>query len=406
MPNPILGEAVLNVGDDAEVKKAFVSGDPAVARATDPVMQPAAYVAPVDFAGQYPQPLDPTEILDLCEEINLYRAIPEQRTSLNAETWRELSLLTMISGTTAAQQYIAFADGYCPEEYTHTGSNQTVYHKNIGAKKNLSIRDIMHSTAVAAANWHGINTLVGGFPASEGIPGGADWGTFQREHVLGVKEKEVRLAMTLVVNAWDRLLVKGDTATNALEFDGIEQYSTNQSCTFHNNTGQGSATGSFSAITFDRFLSETCAKPTMIFGSPQAIQEMLSAYFQLGFAGSQVINYTDGGRITPGFNFAGFVNTGIGRLGVVADNNFNRTDTGGGTFSAALWALRMTHNGEPLVYKSTQVPLSLNDLTPGCTAISFEIWAATALIIKACCAQSKFTSLFTGRIVATCSTIG
>jgi len=264
----------------------------------------------------------------------------------------------------------------------------------------------MHSTAVASANWHGINTLIGGFPAGEGMPGGADFATFQREVVLGVKEKEVRLAMTLVMNGWDRLLVDGDTATNALEFDGLEQYATNMSCTFHTNTGLASATGSFSAITFDRFLSESCAKPTMIFGHPQAIQEMLSAYFQLGYQGSQVVNFADGGRITPGFNFAGFVNTGVGRLAVVADNNFTRTDVGGGTFLANLWPLRMTHNGEPLVYKSVQVPLSLNDLVPGCTAISFEVWAATALIIKACCAQGKFQSLFTGIIATTCSTIG
>jgi len=64
------------------------------------------------------------------------------------------------------------------------------------------------------------------------------------------------------------------------------------------------------------------------------------------------------------------------------------------------------HNGEPLVYKATQIPLAFKDLAPGCTAISFQIWAKTALIIKAKCAQARYTKSFTGRIVTTCPVIG
>ena len=111
-------------------------------------------------------------------------------------------------------------------------------------------------------------------------------------------------------------------------------------------------------------------------------------------------------RITPGFNFAGFVNTGVGRLTVVADSHFRKTASGATSFQADLWAMRMTHNGEPLVYRKTQIPLSLTDLAPGCTAVSFEVWKATALVIKACCAQGKYTALFTGRLVTTCTQLG
>lgn len=396
-----MADKVLNLGADANVDKSFVPTDPMVVKATDPNMLPTPYVQPTDFAAQYPTPLDVTEIIAMCEEVNALRAIPEIGTSLSAETWRELNELAFTSGSS----YISFADGNCPEEYYHDGDNMTVNIKDIGAKKNLSIRDIKHSMAVASANWNGINTLVGGFPAGEGLPGGSDLATFQREVVRDVKEKEVRLAMTLVTNGEDRLLIQGDHVGNSLEFTGIEKWSTNYACTMHTGTAS-EATGSFAAANFDRFLSEACAKPTHVFGHPTAIQEMLSSYFQLGFAGSQIINFSDGGRITPGFNFAGFVNTGIGRLTVVADSNFARTNTGGSTFQASLWALRMTHNGEPLVYRRTQIPLALNDLNPGCTAVSFEVWKATALVIKACCAQSKYTSIFNGRIVTTCTRIG
>jgi len=389
-----MSDVILNLGEDAVQEKAFV------AKTTDPVILPQPYSQPTDFTAQYPQPLDVTEILTMCEEVSMYRALPEERTALNALTWREMTSLAFTSGSA----YVAFKDGECPEEYTHDGSNTTVSIKNIGAKKTLSIRDISHSMAVAGASWNGINTFVGGFAAGEGLPGASDTATFQREYVASVKEKEMQAASSLVLNGWDRLLVLGNHSSNSLEFTGIEQWQTNYSCSFHTN--DNSSSGTFSATNFDRFLSESCAKPTTIMGHPAAIQEMMSSYFQLGYQGSQLINFADGNRITPGFNFGGFVNTGVGRLNVIADNNFTRSNAGGGAFQASLWAMRMRHNGENLVYKLNQIPLGMNDLVPGCTAISFQIWAATALIIKACCAHGQYTSQFTGRIVTTCSVVG
>lgn len=385
---------------DVVTNKAFTP-EPMVQRATDPVLQPAAYSTPGDWAGQFPQPLDPTEIISMCEEITLWQALPEKRTMLYGETWREMNYANIISGSTASDEYLFFSDGYCPEEYEHSGSNITVNHKNIGVKKNLSEREIMHSMAVAALPMGAINTLIGGAPSGEGLPGAYDMGTFQRQNIRDLAEKEIRMAETLVLNGWDRYLVNGNTSTSSLQFDGIENWATNMSCTMHTNDNSGS--GTFSATSFDRFLSESCAKPTVLMGHPQAIQELMQAYFILGFQGSQMINYSSGERITPGFNFAGFVNTGIGRLGVIADNNFRRTTASSTTFQADIWAFRMTHNGEPLIYKSTQVPLGLRYLTPGCTVISFEIWAATCLIIKACCMHGKYTSQWTGRSSTTCA---
>ena len=134
---------------------------------------------------------------------------------------------------------------------------------------------------------------------------------------------------------------------------------------------------------------------------------MMSGYFQLGFQGSQLINFNGGSRIVPGFSFAGSVETGVGRLTVIADSNFTRTASGTGSFSSKLYAMRMTHNGQPLVYRATQIPLSLTDLAPGCTAISFEIWKKTALVVKAKCAQSLYQfGSWNGRVITTCSAIG
>ena len=374
-----------------------------VFRATDPIITPQPYASPADYSAQYPTPLDTTEIIAMCDEVTLLQAIPEVTTGLKQHTWREMTSLAFTSGST----YIAFADGACPEEYTHDGENYTVTLKNIGAKKTLSISDIMHSQAVASAGWNGINQLVGPGAAGEGIPGGLDLGTFQRQVVGDVKAKEIRTQATLVMNGWDDMLVNGDSNANSYEFDGIENWATNMSVTFHTN--DNSASGTFSADAFDRFLSEACAKPTHIFGHPQAVQEMLSGYFQLGFAGSQVINSQDGTRITPGFNFAGFVNTGVGRLTVVADNNFQKTNIGSTTrFQADLWPLRMQHNGEPLVYRITQIPMSYKDLAPGCSAISFQLMAKTGFVMKFPCAQSRFRTQFSGVLSPTgaCTSIG
>ncbi len=392
------GEEVMNLGEPGGSpniqKGAFVS------RAIDPTTLPQPYVQPADFTAQYPIPLDPTEIIAMCEEVTIWQALPEIASPLNGITWRELNSLAFNSGSS----FISFADGECPEEFTAGGTNTTINHKNIGAKKSLSQRDISHSLAVAGFGINGINMLVGGVPSGEGVPGGSDAGTFAREAVASAKEKEARKAETLVLNGWDRLLVEGSVSGNALEFDGLELQVTTANGSHNNDTN--SPSGTFSALTYDRFLAESCAKPTHVFGHPQAIQEMLSGYFQLGYQGSQIVNFADGDRITPGFNFAGFVNTGIGRVAVVADNNFNRVDPAGATFVSRLYGLRMTHNGEPLVYKSTQIPLQMVDLAPGCTAISFEIWAATSLIVKHRCAHSKFTAAFTGNISTTCPTIG
>ena len=395
----IVGEKVLNLGEDAAQEPDFVAQQPVV-RATDPVITPN-YVTPGDFAAQYPTPLDTTELIAMCEEVSLLRAIPEVRTQLKAYTWRELNDYGFASGS----NYLFFADGYCPEEYEHSGSNSTITLKNIGAKKSLGISDIMHSQAVAGEG--GIGALLGGFASGEGLPGALDVATFQREFVAGLKEKEVRLASTLVLNGWDRMLVLGNTSTSSLQFDGIEKWADNNSCTMHTrSTADLEASGTFTAAAFDRFLGEPCAKATVIAGHPTAIQEMMGGYFQLGYQGSQVVNFADGNRLTPGFNFASFVNTGIGRLQVIADTWFTRTDTGGTSFQADLWALRMTHNGEPLIYQITQIPFSVRDLVPGCTAIAFEVWAKTALIIKMCCAQSQWRGQFTGRIAtATCASV-
>jgi hypothetical protein len=390
-----------DIGLDVTTGQQTVVADPVVQRATDPIG--VNVVTPSDFATQFPTPLDHTEILDMCEDISLFQNIPEIRTSLKQELWREMTTLAFSSGT----NYIAFADGACPEEYAHDGTNITVNLKNIGAKKSLTISDILHSMASIAAGW-GIQNLMGGYAAGEGMPGGNDASTFTRAEIASLKVKEIRLSMTLVMNAWDRLLAAGNATARPLEFDGIQQYFVNNSA--HTNSGSNvsgmNISGTFSAIGFDRFMSETCAKPTHVFGHPQAIQEMLAAYFQLGFQGSQVIFQNDGNRLIPGFNFAGFVNTSIGRLTVVSDVNFTRTDMGNGAFASTLYALRMQHNGLPLVYRATQIPLSLIDLVPLCTAIQFEVWAKTALIIKQACAQSAYTGVFAGRVLSTCTQLG
>ncbi len=131
----------------------------------------------------------------------------------------------------------------------------------------------------------------------------------------------------------------------------------------------------------------------------------MSAYFQLGWQGSQQIIFDNGTRLTPGYNFRGEVNTAIGTLRVIADRNFTKTAAGVNSFNSNIYALKMVHNGLPLVYKLTQIPFAMKDLVPGCTAIQFMVWAKTALIVKAMCAQGVYTHQWTGRNVTTCPVI-
>jgi hypothetical protein len=322
-----------------------------------------------------------------------------------------MSSLAMTSGS---YHYAAFTDGACPEEYKHDGSNTTIDLKNIGVKKSLTISDIMHSAASINAGY-GIAALLGPAQAGSGLPGGSDAATFVRQQIADLKEKELQLGAVLLMNEWDQMLVNGNATTQTLEFDGLATFGASFT---HTNLTTGSfsgpldsapGTGTYSAYEFDRWLSEACAKPTHVFGHPAAIQELMSAYFQLGFQGSQFIMSNDGNRIIPGFNFASFVNTAVGRIQVVADLNFARIAVGSGQFMSTLYALRMVHNGEPMVYKITQIPMGVVDLVPGCTAISFEIWAKTGLVVKASCFHGKYVSLFGGRTTSgysTCTMIG
>lgn len=401
-----MSEPILNLGPK-DTNGAFAetnNGRAFVSRANDPILSPQA-TTPIDFAAQFPQPLDTTELVVMCEELGLWKALPELPTSLKAETWRELNSLAFSSGSS----FISFADGGCPEEYYHDGANTTVTLKNIGAHKSLTISDILHSAAVSSMSVGqfgvGINRLVGGFQFSEGMPGGNDQGTFLAEAVSDLKAKEMVLAGTLVMNGWDNLLVNGNSVSNSLEFDGVVTQVTSANGAHVNDVTGQNASGTFTGIALDRFLAEACAKAQVVAGHPQAIQEMMSAYFTLGFQGSQIIYNTDGNRMVPGYNFAGEVNTGIGALKAIADRNFPKTAAGANSFLASLYTLRTTHNGEPLIYKRTQIPLSFRDLVPGCTAIQFQIWAKTALIIKALCAQGRYQNVFTGRSVTTCPVI-
>jgi hypothetical protein len=52
-----------DIGLDVTTGQATVVSDPVVQRATDPMA--VNVVTPVDFAAQFPTPLDPTEILEI-----------------------------------------------------------------------------------------------------------------------------------------------------------------------------------------------------------------------------------------------------------------------------------------------------------------------------------------------------
>lgn len=364
-------------------------GAPFVERAADPVVSNVG--TPADFSAQFPTPLDPTELLELAEAVDLYRFIPAKRTMLQAETWREMTSLVYTSGS----YWSTFSDGTCPEEYTHDGENTTVTLKNVGAKKSLTISDIMHSAAVAALPMGAINRLLG--PAqTEGLPGANGAQSEIVGAIRDLKEKEVVLAGVLVLNALDKLLAVGNKTTNSLEFDGIQTLLV---------SGSGvnvptSFTGTFTALAYDRFLVESPVRPTVLFGHPAALQELQAGYFQLGFQASQQIMFQNGSRIVPGYNFASSVNTAVGALSLVADTNFTRTSTGGGTFQSAIYGVRATHNGDRLMYRAVQIPLAYKDLMPGCTAISFMLWEKSALVIKNIKFHSNYTAIFTGRIVS------
>ena len=58
------GETGLNLETGRSMEAAEIQ------RTTDPVILPQPYASPADFSAQYPTPLDPTELIAMCEEVS------------------------------------------------------------------------------------------------------------------------------------------------------------------------------------------------------------------------------------------------------------------------------------------------------------------------------------------------
>ena len=325
-------------------------------RDTDP-MFPGGVPTPPDYTNEFGIAIDTTEILALCEEVGLYNALPEIVRGTKQESWRELTQLDFASGCAS----IGFPAGDCPEDSVHhTDTGGPINLKHIGVRKTLTESDILDSAASIVAG-AGVNRIVGAFN-DQGLPGELDTASLLSATIGDVREKELRLAMVLTLNGWDDLLVNGDSS-NPLEFDGI----TNLITAVNGARACGSGmTGTFSAANFDRFLAAGCAHPQAILGHPAALQEIAMGYMNLGY---QFVAYGDNANVTPGFHFANQIMTGIGPVALIGDTRFPRQDLGGGLFRTIVYPVRLTHNGEPLIYKRTQIALAAKDLTPGCSAV-------------------------------------
>lgn len=379
-----------------EFKRAAASGDGAEMagairkallhlRDTDPLF-PNGVPTPGDYTTEFGIPIDQTEIITLCEEVGLYNALPEIVKGTKTEAWLEMDQLEFASGCDSC----AFPAGECPEDQVHHSSSKSVSLKHFGVRKSLTQSDIMDSAASIAAGV-GVNKLVGGFN-QQGLPGELDTATLFNASVASVKEKELRLAMILVLNCWDDLLVNGDPSLNPDEFSGIMDLITAangaRSCPTY-------MSGAFEVDDFDRFLGAGCAAPQAILGHPSALLEISAAYFNLGY---QFAVYGDNSNVTPGIHFSNSIMTSLGPIALIGDTRFPRVVGAAGHFRSIVYPVRLTHNGEPLIYKRTQIPLSAKDLNPGCTAVSFEVWAVSALVVKAMCAQAFCEFTFHGII--------
>lgn len=362
----------------------------------DPVTLLVPYTQPGDFAAQYPQPLDPTEILTECEEINVWRALEEVVTPFNADQWREMTDIDFATATGLLNDGF-FEKGGCPDRITASGGNITVTRRFIGAQQTLSYEDIQHSAAVAAIRGLGISRLM------THTVGGPD----VIDVVRDAKAKEIRKQEIITLNLWDLALVKGNNVVNSLAFDGMETQVTAAGGARVNADN----TGTFNIEEFDNFIVAGCARPTHAFGHPKALEAIKKGYLSLGATGGtqpiqQIVLQNNNGKVIPGVTLADTVNTTAGPLQLVPDFRFTAAQVADHSFSSTVFLLRVRHNGEPLVYKSTQTPLVFKDLSPGCTAISFMVYAVTSLVIKHMCAQAAFTSQFAGVVGEGCTIVG
>lgn len=362
-------------------------------RASDPAF-PGGVATPEDFAAQFAQPLDTTELIPMCSETTMARVLPDKTGDTKAELWRELNELEFVSGSA---HKIAFPAGDCPEDFRHNGDNKQIDLKHYGAKKSLTESDIRHSRGSIAAGY-GITNLVGPF-SDNGAPGERDVASLVRANISDLKEKEMQLMSILVMNDFDKLLVYGDEGTYPDEFDG---WVTQITAANGARVNGGTSTGTFDVNHFNQFMAAGCAKPDAIFAHPVILADIALSYHEIG---SQVINFDRNQNVVAGIAFASEVMTSYGPVSLIGDSNFPVTDNGNGTVTGDAYPVKLRHNGEPLIYRRTQIPLSFKDLAPGCTAIQFEIYGVAALIVKAMCAQAKYRAVFGGLVQNGCTYI-
>jgi hypothetical protein len=380
-------------GEMATEKSGAVDGA-IVEKANDPILRYPAALTPADFSFEFGTPIDTTELLTLCEETSMYEALPEVVNGSNTESWRESASMFLASGTAS----FSFAAGDCPSFVgSETGTLMAVAKKHVGIMSTLTESDIQHSIASIAAGY-GVRELLGPINAANSMDIG-------REAIRSLMDKEIKKQSILMLNGLDSLLVKGNAASITTEFTGIENYVTGANGA-RVNPSSSAYSGTFNAQRFDEWLSAGVAKPTHLYSHPTTLQALKTGYWGLGASSgpAQILNFTGPAReVVPGLTFADTIMTSIGELVCVPNTRFSRTNHGDGSFSAKIYALRMAHNGEPLIYRATQIPLSYKELPPGCSAVQFMTWAVTALVIKWMKAQAVYTAKFQGLVDDGCT---
>jgi len=377
-------------GDGEALNEAVRRSIAELQRASDPLIP--SFDTPGDFLDEFPVPLDTSELITLCDETTLWRSLPEEVNDSLTVQKREITQLEFASGSAS----IAFPKGECPEDFVHDGANRSWDKKHIGVSKNLSESDILASR-FSIARGYGMREIVGGF-RDDGLPGEGGVPSLLRQQIADLKAKEMLLGSILTMNGWDQLLVDGSATVNPLEFDGIATQITAANGARANTLN----TGTFNVTQFDQFLQAGCAHPDALIGHPTALAAISLAYFGVG---SQTVFYDQNQQIVPGLQFGGEIVTSYGRIRLIGDNRFPRADNGDGTVNSTVYPVKMRHNGEDLISKITQIPLSAKDVIKGCTAIKFEVYAVTGLMVRGMCAQSLYNADFQALIDDGCTYI-
>jgi len=307
---------------------------------------------------EYGVEIDPTIVSTIPFDSPMYDYLESAPGSPRRSLGKAATFGVLSAAAFTASNDGSFAEGGDPPGISTTRSVEAVAKKSYGAQAGLKDVDIIASQMGISP--HNVDKL----------------GSYRddAEFLLNLLYVRSRQAV-------DWAIVRGNTGTNANNFDGLEY-----KVTAANGSQVLAVNGTFTKAKLDELVIQMMLQgivPTAIACNPVALSSLVKAYTT--DSGTNVsVNMNQGTQSQNlGYWVDGII-TPAGRLPIVTDRRFTVSGTAP-TFTGDIFVLTREHEGESILYLDWQVPFSALDLgrySGYLTSSIYAVWGHLTLVEK------------------------